>query len=85
MSIYGLNRMFPSDTGQAAVRGLEARTKANAQKHQISFFESRAVRSMDAVSRDTTLASRAYKVSISDTAARLSVRKAGFSTSEAVF
>ncbi|MBF0145118.1 MAG: hypothetical protein HQL84_04135 [Magnetococcales bacterium] len=85
MSIYGVNHMFSSDAGQAAAHGLAERTKANASKHQIAFFESLAVNSMDMVSKDTTLASKAYKISISETAARLSTRKAGFSTSQAVF
>ncbi|HIJ85048.1 MAG: hypothetical protein HW380_799 [Magnetococcales bacterium] len=85
MSIYGVNHMFSSNTGQAAAQDLAQRTKANASKHQIGFFETMAINSMDMVSRDTTLASKAYKVSLSETAAQLSRRNAGFSTSEAVF
>ncbi|MEO5377420.1 MAG: hypothetical protein H7832_06520 [Magnetococcus sp. DMHC-6] len=71
MSIYGENEIFTGAAGKAAVAGLERRTQRNAQISHIRFFEKSASKSMVDVAIDTSLASRAYKVTLSETAHRL--------------
>ncbi|MEO5345957.1 MAG: hypothetical protein H7834_06220 [Magnetococcus sp. YQC-9] len=84
MSIYGGNELMFGPSAQAAFDALAQRTRAISNVSQIQFFESRAVESMAGVANDTSRASVAYKVSLSEAAMRLYYQKAGISTSEPI-
>ncbi|MBF0342060.1 MAG: hypothetical protein HQL95_14020 [Magnetococcales bacterium] len=84
MSIYGGNELMIGPNAQAAFDGLAQRTRTMADISMLRFFERSAVNSMTGVANDTSRASTAYKVTLSEAAMRLYHQKAGISTSEAV-
>lgn len=84
MSIYGGNELIIGSEAQAAMDGLAQRTRTMSDMAQIRFFERNAVRSMTGVANDTSRASMAYKISLSEAAIRLYRFKAGISTAEPV-
>jgi hypothetical protein len=84
MSIYGGNELMFGPSAQAAYDALAQRTRAMADVSMLRFFERSAVSSMTGVANDTSRASSAYKVTLSEAAIRLYHQKAGISTSEAV-
>ncbi|MBF0438141.1 MAG: hypothetical protein HQL93_03370 [Magnetococcales bacterium] len=84
MSIYGASELFIGDSAQAAFDALAQRTRAMADMSQLRLFERQAVRSMAGVANDTSRASTAYKITLSEAAIRLFQQKSGISTSQAV-
>ncbi len=83
MSIYGINELMIGSQAQAASEGLAQRTRAISDMGLLRFFERHAVRSMSGVANDTSRASTAYKITLSEAAIRLYHQKAGISTVEA--
>ncbi|MBF0191185.1 MAG: hypothetical protein HQL99_08665 [Magnetococcales bacterium] len=71
-------------SAQVAFDALAQRTRSMADVSMLRFFERSAVSSMTGVANDTSRASSAYKVSLSEAAIRLYHQKAGISTSGAV-
>lgn len=84
MSIYGTNELMIGANAQVAYEGLAQRTRALADMSLLRFFERHAIRSMSGVANDTSRASTAYKISLSEAAIRLYHQKSGISTSEPV-
>ncbi|GAB0057515.1 hypothetical protein SIID45300_01845 [Candidatus Magnetaquicoccaceae bacterium FCR-1] len=84
MSIYGENTLIFGASAQAAFDALSQRTRTMASVSQLRLFEQQAVQSMAGVANDTSRASVAYKVSLSEAAMRLYYQKAGISTSEPI-
>ncbi|MBF0181251.1 MAG: hypothetical protein HQM03_14605 [Magnetococcales bacterium] len=82
MSIYGVNELMIGPDAQSASDGLAQRTRALADSSQLRFFERTAVRSMNGVANDTSRASMAYRVSLSEAAIRLYHQKVGIATAE---